>query len=103
MKKLVSKHKLNFLDSELAKIKKNNLHRKLQYGIAKGSHIIIKNKKMINLCSNDYLGIPITKIQTNQLQSSSRLVSGNDESYKKLEKILSKHKSQQNELEMTTQ
>ena len=98
LKKLVSKHKLNFLDSELAKIKENNLHRKLQYGIAKGSHITIKNKKMINLCSNDYLGIPITKIQTNQLQSSSRLVSGNDESYKKLEKILAKHKSQQNSL-----
>lgn len=33
-----------------------------------------------------------------QLQSSSRLVSGNDESYKKLEKILAKHKSQQNSL-----
>ena len=92
------KHKLNFIDSELVKIKENNLHRKLQYGKAHGAHITIKNKKLINLCSNDYLGIPITKIQTNQLQSSSRLVSGNDESYKKLEKILAKHKSQQNSL-----
>ena len=36
------------------------------------------------------LGIPITKIQTNQLQSSSRLVSGNDESYKKLKNISGK-------------
>ena len=92
------KHKLNFIDAELVKIKENNLHRKLQYGKAQGAHITIKNKKLINLCSNDYLGIPITKIQTNQLQSSSRLVSGNDESYKKLEKILAKHKSQQNSL-----
>jgi len=92
------KHKLNFIDLELTKIKENNLHRKLQYGKAKGAYITIKNKKLINLCSNDYLGIPITKIQTNQLQSSSRLVSGNDESYKKLEKILAKHKSQQNSL-----
>ena len=92
------KHKLNFIDSELVKIKENNLHRKLQYGKAHGAHITIKNKKLINLCSNDYLGIPITKIQTNQLQSSSRLVSGNDESYKKLEKILAKHKSQQSSL-----
>ena len=92
------KHKLNFIDLELDKIKDNNLHRKLQYGKAQGAHITIKNKKLINLCSNDYLGIPITKIQTNQLQSSSRLVSGNDESYKKLETILAKHKSQQNSL-----
>lgn len=92
------KHKLNFIDLELARIKKNNLHRKLQYGKAQGAHIIIKGKKLINLSSNDYLGIPITKIQTNQLQSSSRLVSGNDESYKKLESMLAKHKSQQNSL-----
>ena len=92
------KHKLNFLDLELARIKENNLHRKLQYGKAQGAHITIKGKKLINLSSNDYLGIPITKIQTNQLQSSSRLVSGNDESYRKLENILSKHKSQQNSL-----
>jgi len=92
------KHKLNFIDSELSKIKNDNLHRKLQYGKAQGAYITIKEKKLINLCSNDYLGIPITKIQTDQLQSSSRLVSGNDESYRKLEKILSKHKSQQNSL-----
>ena len=98
MKKLVLKHKLNFIDKELSKIKNDNLHRKLQYGKAQGAHITIKKKELINLCSNDYLGIPITKIQTDQLQSSSRLVSGNDESYKKLETILSKHKSQQNSL-----
>lgn len=92
------KHKLNFIELELDEIKENNLYRKLRYGKAQGAHIKIKNKKLINLCSNDYLGIPITKIQTNQLQSSSRLVSGNDESYEKIEKILAKHKSQQNSL-----
>jgi glycine C-acetyltransferase len=95
---LALKHKLNFIDLELARIKENNLHRKLQYGKAQGAHITIKGKKLINLSSNDYLGIPITKIQTNQLQSSSRLVSGNDESYMKLESVLAKHKSQQNSL-----
>jgi glycine C-acetyltransferase len=95
---LALKHKLNFIDLELARIKENNLHRRLQYGEARGSHITIKGKKHINLSSNDYLGIPITKIQTNQLQSSSRLVSGNDESYRKLESVLAKHKSQQNSL-----
>ena len=95
---MASKHKLNFVDSELEIIKQNNLHRKLRYGKTQGSHITINKKKLLNLCSNDYLGIPATKMQINQLQSSSRLVSGNDESYKKLEKVLAKHKSQQNSL-----
>jgi len=95
---LASKHKLNFIDSELEKIKKNNLYRKLRYGKTNGAHITINGKKLLNLCSNDYLGIPTVKIQFKQLQSSSRLVSGNDESYQKLEDALAKHKSQQNSL-----
>jgi glycine C-acetyltransferase len=95
---LASKHNLNFVDTELREIKKNNLYRKLRYGKAQGAHITINGKKLLNLCSNDYLGIPTTKVQTKQFQSSSRLVSGNDESYKKLEEILAKHKSQQNSL-----
>jgi glycine C-acetyltransferase len=95
---LVSKHKLDFIDSELGKIKKNNLYRKLRYGKVEKSHITINGKKLLNLCSNDYLGIHSAKIQFKQLQSSSRLVSGNDESYKKLEDILAKHKSKQNSL-----
>jgi len=95
---LASKHKLDFIDSELGKIKQNNLYRKLRYGKVQDSHITINGKKLINLCSNDYLGIPTTKIQFKQLQSSSRLVSGNDESYKKLEDALAKHKSQQKSL-----
>ncbi|MFQ5476195.1 MAG: aminotransferase class I/II-fold pyridoxal phosphate-dependent enzyme [Nitrosopumilus sp.] len=95
---MASKHKLDFIDSELDRIKQNNLYRKLRYGKAKGAHITINGKKLLNLCSNDYLGIPTTKIQFKQLQSSSRLVSGNDESYKKLEDKLAKHKSKQNSL-----
>jgi len=95
---LVSKHKLNFIDSELGKIRRSNLYRKLRYGKTNGAYITINGKKLVNLCSNDYLGIPTVKIQFKQLQSSSRLVSGNDESYKKLEDALAKHKSKQNSL-----
>ena len=95
---MASKHKLDFIDSELKKIKQNELYRKLRYGKAQGSHITINGKKLLNLCSNDYLGIPTTKLQIKQLQSSSRLVSGNDQSYKELEDSLAKHKSQQNSL-----
>ena len=98
MKRLAFKHKLNFIDLELESIKQKNLYRKLRYGKIQGSHITIKGKKLLNLSSNDYLGIPTKKNQIKQLQSSSRSVSGNDESYKKLEKNLAKHKSQQNSL-----
>ncbi|MHA7647288.1 aminotransferase class I/II-fold pyridoxal phosphate-dependent enzyme [Nitrosopumilus sp. S4] len=92
------KHKLSFIDLELENIRKNNLYRSLRYGKASKADIIIDGKKLLNLCSNDYLGIPVTKIKINQLQSSSRLVSGNDKSYKKLENILAKHKSKQKSL-----
>ena len=96
---MASKHKkLDFINKELEKIKENHLYRNLRYGHSQGAHITINKKKLLNLCSNDYLGIKPTKIKTNQLQSSSRLVSGNDESYKKLEETLAKHKSQQNSL-----
>ena len=91
-------HKLSFVDLELEQIKQNNLYRKLRYGKSSQGDITINGKKLLNLCSNDYLGIPVTKIKIKQMQSSSRLVSGNDESYKTLEKKLAKHKSQQTSL-----
>ncbi|MFB5612792.1 MAG: aminotransferase class I/II-fold pyridoxal phosphate-dependent enzyme, partial [Nitrosarchaeum sp.] len=92
------KHKLGFIDRELEQLKQKNLYRKLKYGRSNQESITINGKKLLNLCSNDYLGIPVTKLKIKQLQSSSRLVSGNDESYKKLEEKLAKHKSHQNSL-----
>jgi len=88
-------YKFKFIDYELKQIKKNDLYRKLRYGKSNQGHITINKKKLLNLCSNDYLGIPVTKIKVKQMQSSSRLVSGNDESYKELEEKLAKHKSKQ--------
>lgn len=95
---MASKHKLEFIDSELENLRKQDIYRKLRYGKSNGAYITINNKKLLNLCSNDYLGIVTADVHTNQLQSSSRLVSGNDESYKRLEEILAKHKSQENSL-----
>ena len=88
-------YKFKFIDYELKQIKKNNLYRKLRYAKANQGYITINRKKLLNLCSNDYLGIPVTKIKVKQMQSSSRLVSGNDESYKEMEEKLAKHKSKQ--------
>lgn len=96
---MASTHKkLDFINKEIEKIKDKHLYRNLRYSSSCGSHITINKKKLLNLCSNDYLGIKPTKIKIDQLQSSSRLVSGNDESYKKLEDTLAEHKSKQKSL-----
>jgi len=89
------KPRFGFVDSEIEQIKQNQLYRKLRYGTVNGATITIQGKNLVNLCSNDYLGIPTTSLKIKQMQSSSRLVSGNDESYLKLEKKLAWHKSQQ--------
>lgn len=92
------KPRLSYLGAELARIKKENLYRRLRLGTVTGPHITINGRKMLNLCSNDYLGIPATRLDQTQMQSSSRLISGNDGSYAELEKNLARHKSQQSAL-----
>ena len=92
------KHNLRFINKELDHIKKNHLYRKLKLSKSSGAYITINGKKLLNLCSNDYLGIPTTKLQVRQMQSSSRLVSGNDEQFRILEEKLARHKSQKKSL-----
>ena len=96
------KSKLNFVNSKLKNIKEENLYRELRESIVKGPFITINKKKLLNLCSNDYLGLPVTKLPIKQIQSSSRLVSGNDSSFKILETKLAKHKSQEQGLVFPT-
>lgn len=96
------KPKLEFVDKILGEIKKESLYRKMRYGHVNESHITIGAKRLINLCSNDYLGLQIKKTRATQMQSSSRLVSGNDTSFIELEKKLSKHKSQEASLVFPT-
>jgi glycine C-acetyltransferase len=92
------KPKLAFVNYQLENIKKQDLYRKIRFGKVNGADITIKNKKLLNFCSNDYLGIKISDRASSQMQSSSRLVSGNDVSFEKLEKTLAKHKSQEGAL-----
>ena len=70
----------------------------MQFAVLDGPYITINSKKLVNFCSNDYLGIKTPKISNKQNQSSSRLVSGNDKSFKIFENKLSKHKSQESSL-----
>ena len=83
------------LERKLSEIKKNNLLRTLQDSKIERQYIKINKKKLLNFSSNDYLGIKPSKIKYSQFQSSSRLVSGNDQSFTTLEKKLSRHKSQE--------
>ncbi|MGI0010247.1 MAG: aminotransferase class I/II-fold pyridoxal phosphate-dependent enzyme [Nitrosopumilaceae archaeon] len=91
-------HKLDFVNSGLKEIRDRNLYRTLQYGYTEGPYITFKRKKLINLCSNDYLGLVTNQIPNKQLQSSSRLVAGNDSSFKILEEKLARHKSHESSL-----
>jgi glycine C-acetyltransferase len=89
------KPKFHFINTRLSRIKKAHLYRKMFDNRVLGPYIIIERRKLVNLSSNDYLGLGSAKLTSIQLQSSSRLVAGNDLLFKKLESKLSHHKSQQ--------
>ena len=89
------KPKFATVETQLREIKKNNLLRTLQDSRIEKQFIKIDKKKLLNFSSNDYLGIKPGKIKYSQFQSSSRLVSGNDQSFSVLEEKLSKHKSKE--------
>ncbi|OLE40925.1 MAG: 8-amino-7-oxononanoate synthase [Thaumarchaeota archaeon 13_1_20CM_2_38_5] len=89
------KHKFSFVNNRLTKIRRDNLYRKLVSNKILGPHVIIRGKRLINLSSNDYLGLGFNKIPTMQTQSSSRLVAGNDFLFERLEEKLAQHKSQE--------
>ncbi len=96
------KSKFHFIDEELERLRKEDLYRQLKEIKINGSKIKVKNKICLNLCSNDYLGIKSPKLTFGQNQSSSRLVAGNDQVFRKLEQKLAKHKSHQNSLIFST-
>lgn len=96
------KQKLDFARKALKKIREENLHRSLRYGSVSGPYITFGKKRLVNLCSNDYLGLASRMPTPSQMQSSSRLVSGNDVSFERLEKMLAVHKSQNGALVFPT-
>jgi len=96
------KQKLDYIAQRLDELKKQNLYRNLRNVHVDGPIITINGKKLVNFCSNDYLGLSNWNIKPQQLQSSSRLVSGNDRSFIKLERKLASHKSQESALVFPT-
>ena len=69
------------MEKKLRQLKNDNLLRKLRNTSIDKGHIIISQKKHLNLSSNDYLGINLGMINYSQMQSSSRLISGNDSNF----------------------
>lgn len=96
------KPKFNFVRTRLRDIKKADLYRSLHNSKLSGAYITIGKKRLVNLSSNDYLGLGATKVSKTQLQSSSRLIAGNDDLFKKLEHKIASHKSQQASLVFPT-
>ena len=77
-------------------LRRSGLYRRLRGGEVRGSKIIIDGRPLINLASNDYLGLaaPDAESTGGGLGSpGSRLASGNDASYAGLEAALAAHRS----------
>jgi glycine C-acetyltransferase len=92
------KPKLDFINIKLNKLKNGSLFRRLENTVVNKQFIHVKNKKLLNLSSNDYLGLNVGSLHFKQFQSSSRSVTGNDKKFLELEKKISKHKAQENTL-----
>ena len=100
---MASKPSLSHLEAETARLRRADLYRRLPPGMtASGPYLVTGGKRLINMCSNDYLGMPPTPMPTSQMQSSSRLVSGNDGAYGPLERILARRKGKSGSLVFPT-
>ena len=93
---------LGYVGEGLSRIRGEGLHRRLVPGAVSGPHITAGGRRMLNLCSNDYLGIPPTPTPTAQMQSSSRLLAGSDAAHARLERALARRRSQQGALVFPT-
>jgi glycine C-acetyltransferase len=99
--------KYDFAEQELAKLKEGNLYRILKrISLLQSSQAIVNGKQVINLSSNDYLGLSDNKFVLTETkkyltrisQCSSRLMSGNSVAIEQLEKHLASHRRTESSL-----
>ena len=81
-------------------LRRDGLYRRLRGGEVRGSRIIVDGRPLVNLASNDYLGLEAPALvggagaaAARMGSPGSRLASGNDESYAGLEAALAAHRS----------
>ena len=91
------KHSPGHVAETLDTLRRDSLYRSLRYGRVDGPHIAVDGRIMVNLGSNDYLGMG-GPLPGGPRVSSSRLVSGNDDSYHTLEDVLAAHRSAESAL-----
>ena len=98
--------KYDHIKDQLHEYREKNIYRELLISQIKGKTFYLGKKKVINLGSNDYLGLSQNRAVLSKIRSSlrqvspcsSRLISGTNVNIIKLEKILAKHRSAENAL-----
>ena len=100
----------DFIEQELRTLKDEHLYRKLRIVQNKGSSAIIDGRKVLNLNSNDYLGLSrhhsVISETTRAIEEispcSSRLVAGNNSQLLDLESQLAVHRRTESSLVFTS-
>lgn len=100
----------DFIEQELRTLKDEHLYRKLRIVQNKGSSAIIDGRKVLNLNSNDYLGLSrhnsVISETTRAIEEispcSSRLVAGNNSQLHDLEFQLADHRRTESSLVFTS-
>lgn len=96
-----SSHKTAFVKDQLDFLEKSGLYRHLRTVVARGPMANVDGKEVINLCSNDYLGLSqnkqvientITALSEEVSQCGSRLIAGNHPKIIELEGLLAYHR-----------
>ncbi|MDA7958515.1 MAG: aminotransferase class I/II-fold pyridoxal phosphate-dependent enzyme [Nitrosopumilus sp.] len=84
---------LDWVPGELGRLRAEGLERRVRTGRVEGSRITVGGRSLLNMCSNDYLGLGGPPPGGGQMASSSRLLAGSSEEHRLLEDALASHKS----------
>jgi glycine C-acetyltransferase len=103
---LASNDKTSFVKDQIESLKKNGLYRRLRTVAGTAPTAIVDNNPLVNLCSNDYLGLSTNKqVIENTIaslfqvsQCSSRLIAGNHPKISELEELLASHRKMESAL-----
>jgi glycine C-acetyltransferase len=103
---LASNDKTSFIKDRIEFLKKNGLYRSLRTVAGTAPTAIVGENQLVNLCSNDYLGLSTNKqviesaitSLTQVSQCSSRLIGGNHPKISELEELLASHRKTESAL-----